>query len=65
MQAILIQNVWKNMRNLAKLGTCESAACVRIESGIESGVKILIRIESSNRIESFQLQRILIIKISN
>ena len=63
MQAILIQNVWKNMRNLAKLGTCESAACVRIESGIESGVKIRIRIES--RIESFQLQRILIIKISN
>ena len=32
------------------VGTCESAVCVRIESGIESGVKI--RIESSNRIFS-------------
>ena len=34
--------------------TCESAVCVRIESRIESGVNIRIRIES------FQLQRILI-----
>jgi len=41
------------------LGTCESAVCVRIESRIESGVKIRIWIKS------FQLQQILIIKISN
>jgi len=33
-----------------KLGTCESAVCVRIEYRIESGVTIRIRIES--RIES-------------
>jgi len=33
-----------------KVGTCESAVCVRIEFRIESGVKIRIRIES--RIES-------------
>jgi len=44
------------------LGTCESAVCVRIESRIESDVKIR---ESNLRIESFQLQRILITKISN
>ena len=44
---------------LVNLGTCESAVCVRIESRIESGVKIRIQIES------FQLQRILITKISN
>jgi len=34
----------------ASVGTCESAVCIRIESQIESGVKIRIRIES--RIES-------------
>jgi len=34
------------------IGTCESAVCVRIESRIESGVKIRIRIESTNRIFS-------------
>ena len=34
------------------LETCESAVCVRIESRIESGVKIRIRIESANRIFS-------------
>jgi len=39
------------MRQL-QVGTCESAVCVRIESGIESGVNIRIRIESSNRIFS-------------
>jgi len=42
-----------------KPGTCESAICIRIESWIKSGAKIRIRIES------FQIQRILIIKISN
>ena len=31
-----------------RLGTCESAVCVRIESRIESGVKIRILIKSSN-----------------
>jgi len=31
-----------------RLGTCESAVCVRIESGIESGIKIRIRIFESN-----------------
>jgi len=34
------------------LGTCELAVCVRIESQIESGIKIRIRIEPSNRIFS-------------
>ena len=34
------------------LGTCESAVCVRIESRIESGDNIRIRMESSNRIFS-------------
>ena len=41
------------------VGTCKSAVCVRIESRIEPGVNIRIRIESS------QLQQILNIKISN
>jgi len=36
----------------SKLGTCESAVCVRIDSRIESAVKIRIRIESSNQIFS-------------
>jgi len=40
-----------------RLGTCESAVCVPVKSGIKSGVKIWIRIES------LQLQQILIIKI--
>jgi len=44
---------------LSLIGTCKSAVCVLIESPIESGIKIRIRIES------FQLQRILIIKISD
>ena len=48
-------------RAVLQLGTCEPAVCVRI-SRIESGVKVQIRIEF--RIESFQLQQILIIKIS-
>jgi len=33
-----------------KVGTCELAVCIRIESRIESDVKIQIQIESSNRI---------------
>jgi len=57
-------NIVQILRNISFfVGTGESAICIRIESRIESGVKIRIRIESSNRI--FQLQRILIIKISN
>jgi len=48
------------------VGTCESAVCVRIESQIELGIKILI--ESSNRIFSTPSPtniNYIIIKISN
>ena len=38
-----------------KLGICESAVCIQIESRIESGVKIRIRIEYSNRIFEWNL----------
>jgi len=54
--ALTLLNGWQQY---VYIGTCESAVCVRIESGIKSGIKIRIRIES------FQLQQILIIKISN
>jgi len=37
---------------VVEVWTCKSAICVRIESRIESGVKIRIRIESLNRIVS-------------
>ena len=61
----MIQHDWKmnSPVNNIKVGTCKSDICVQIESPIKSGVKIRIRIES--RIEYFQLQRILIVKISN
>ena len=45
------------------IGTCEWAVCVRIESQIESALRF--EFESNLRIESFQLQWILITKISN
>ena len=43
-KTILSPNKW------CLLGTCKSAICIRIESRIESGIKIRIRVES--RIES-------------
>jgi len=55
------------VRVFFSIGTCESALCIRIESGIELGVKIRIQFEirMESGIESFQLQQILIIKISD
>jgi len=62
------KQLYSTLSHPYSLGTCESTVCVRIEYRIESGAKIRIlrfEFESNLRIEPFQLQRMLIIKIGN